>query len=243
MGAINLYVEHHGCRVVVIAHDGELEAEFAAAKEKLFGQSIQIHPAVDDAFDAFVAQFGRSETEQFFIGHKEKLLSIFQASKAESLRILKHVIEDLSRLHQAISPEHLKNPAAMNELVDLFSALDIEIRSGRLFEIDLIDRGKALRKQAVLSATRKPSLEEIPALIVQSKNRYSTIELGSNLLDDTRVTQMLIKGNFESGPIQLSLNNSRYFMQPSEAPVWRIFFDFDRLHDAVIKEAIKRLNC
>jgi hypothetical protein len=36
LGIINLYVEHHGCRVIVIAHDQKLAKYFSEAKEKLF---------------------------------------------------------------------------------------------------------------------------------------------------------------------------------------------------------------
>ena len=44
LGAINLYVEHNGCQVVVIAHDKKLKEKFADMKEKLFGQTIVIDP-------------------------------------------------------------------------------------------------------------------------------------------------------------------------------------------------------
>ncbi|EPF6108308.1 KAP family NTPase [Enterobacter cloacae] len=35
LGAINKYTEHHKCRVIVIAHDSEVESEFITTKEKI----------------------------------------------------------------------------------------------------------------------------------------------------------------------------------------------------------------
>jgi hypothetical protein len=41
LGIVNSFVEHQGCRVVVIAHDEKLSDYFAESKEKIFGQTIK----------------------------------------------------------------------------------------------------------------------------------------------------------------------------------------------------------
>ncbi|HBL8879756.1 TPA: hypothetical protein LTW56_004562, partial [Enterobacter cloacae] len=43
-GAINKYVEHHGCKVIVIAHDDKLNKRLIDKKEKIFGQVIKVSP-------------------------------------------------------------------------------------------------------------------------------------------------------------------------------------------------------
>ncbi|WP_234016116.1 P-loop NTPase fold protein, partial [Cronobacter dublinensis] len=41
LGVINKYVEHHGCKVIAIAHDDEIEGAFDKAKEKVIGQTLR----------------------------------------------------------------------------------------------------------------------------------------------------------------------------------------------------------
>lgn len=47
-GAINKYVEHHGCKVIVIAHDDKLNDELTDKKEKIFGQVIKVTPDIEE---------------------------------------------------------------------------------------------------------------------------------------------------------------------------------------------------
>jgi hypothetical protein len=54
LGIINHYVEHHRCRVVVIAHDEKLVQGIKEAKEKIFGQTIRIEPDLESAYQAFL---------------------------------------------------------------------------------------------------------------------------------------------------------------------------------------------
>lgn len=60
LGAINRYVEHHGCRVLVLAHDEKIaDEQFNKVKEKIFGHTIKVVAEVDAAFDHF-ANFGNA---------------------------------------------------------------------------------------------------------------------------------------------------------------------------------------
>ncbi|ECH0540421.1 hypothetical protein FPD08_23315, partial [Salmonella enterica] len=55
-GAINKYVEHHGCKVIVIAHDDKLNDELTDKKEKIFGQVIKVTPDIEGAFNQFISK-------------------------------------------------------------------------------------------------------------------------------------------------------------------------------------------
>jgi hypothetical protein len=54
-----------------------------------------------------------------------------------SLRVLRHVIFDLARLHQSLKPEHIQNSKAMQEIIGLFVSCGIEVRLGRIKSSDL----------------------------------------------------------------------------------------------------------
>ncbi len=62
LGVINTYVEHHNCRVVVIAHDEKISNEFNTVKEKIFGQTVQIEPQIRDAFEKFCSRISGKKT-------------------------------------------------------------------------------------------------------------------------------------------------------------------------------------
>lgn len=140
LGIINLYVEHHGCCVVVIAHDQRLAEGFSEAKEKIFGQTIRVEPQVLAAFDDFHSALPAGSEKDFVATQRDNMIGVFSESGVQSLRILRHVIEDLSRLIGTLSKEHLANDQAMVELVRLFCAFDIEWRAGRLEPEDLSQR-------------------------------------------------------------------------------------------------------
>ncbi len=67
LGAINQYVEHHGCRVVVIAHDGELSNELKHQKEKIFGQVLSAIPQTNLAYPRFLKEIGREDEQKFLL--------------------------------------------------------------------------------------------------------------------------------------------------------------------------------
>ncbi|MBO1928550.1 hypothetical protein J4731_00355 [Providencia rettgeri] len=53
MGVINNYIEHAGCKVIVIAHDGEIPTEFENIKEKVIGQTIKVKSDIHGALNTF----------------------------------------------------------------------------------------------------------------------------------------------------------------------------------------------
>ena len=233
LGVINQYVEHFGCRVVVIAHDEKLTIDFLEAKEKVFGQTIFAEPQIDAAFTSFCESVRSKARTDFLLKHKQQILSIFEQSGATSLRILKHVMEDITRLFDTLSTKHLGKIDAGSELLLLFCALDIETREG-LTESDLRDRKRTEVMYRVGSP--KGSTPETPRL-VKSNQKYPNVDLNSELLADDVLVNVLIKGVYDSGEIGASLDRSIYFTPPSELPVWRVVMSFDELDDGIVQAA------
>lgn len=242
LGVINLYVEHHGCRVVVIAHDEKLTSEFVDAKEKLFGQTIRVEPQIDSAFKKFVAEFVKEQNFKFFENHMAEIIETFNCSGIGSLRILRHVIEDLARLQNVLSGNYLQNDDAMVELVRLFSALAIEVRRGRIGQEELRERAHVRIAYEVkkLNGKSKNIEPEKPRFVVAAE-QYPSINFGSTLLTDEALIQMLIHGRFDQDLIRCSLDNSAYFIKPKEAQPWMVFMQFGELEDEVAETAMRQL--
>jgi hypothetical protein len=239
LGLINHYVEHHKCRVIVIAHDAKIVSEFTETKEKVFGQTIVVQPDIEAAFQGFIDEFkGKSDSNQRR-EIKREILTIFRESTADSLRVLRHVVEDVERLLSALDAVHLDNHAAMVELVRLFSSLAIEVRLGRL------DRGSILHRQNVIQAhkygiagTKQDSQPEI----VSAAARYVSVDLGSSIMQDRVLEETIFDGRFIANNIQESVNSSIFFTKKAEMSPWRIVGSFDVLSDDVVDVALQSMK-
>ena len=54
--------------------------------------------------------------------------------------MLRHVVRDLDRLFEYLEDHHRENDRAMNELIGIFCARSIAIRTGQIDEEDLRDK-------------------------------------------------------------------------------------------------------
>ena len=140
LGAINSYVEHLDFRVVLIAHDEHLAGKFLQFKEKVIGQTLRVVPNTDAALARFMREIESGPARQFISSHERRIKEIFTLSSVGSLRILRHVVQDLARLFSCLDERHLKNSEAMLDLVATFVAFAVEVRFGRLSKSDLTKR-------------------------------------------------------------------------------------------------------
>ncbi len=244
LGAINFYIEQRGFRVVVIAHDEQLADSFIKMKEKTFGQTIRVEPHIDDAFESFVSPDLASSARGFLLLYRPEIIETFKQSEVMSLRILRHVIEDLVRLSECLNAEHLCNSNAMSELVRFYSALNIEVREGRLNADTLRDRNGVATHHMVRALSRGggegDEVSEPPLLA--ANNRYPSVDLEGRILSDDVLIATLIEGRYPPEKIQECLNNSVHFLKPAEAPPWRVVINFDELDDDTVESGKARMR-
>ncbi|WP_417239144.1 hypothetical protein [Celeribacter halophilus] len=243
LGTINFYVEHMGFRVVVIAHDDErfVGEDFRTVKEKTFGQTILVEPQIECAFEHFLADINLNKAREFVAGHKTQIKDIFLQSSVKSLRILRYLVEDLSRLHSTLNERHLKNTEAMRELVQAFTALGIEVRSGRLKEQDIRTRQDLHMRYIIRAHSKAENQTEKPPFVV-AKETYPNIELESGMLNDDVLVATLIDGRYPIEGIQESIDNSPHFLVPEEVQPWKVVIHFDELDDKTVEAARERME-
>lgn len=241
LGAINSYVEHLNFRVVVVAHDEKITKGFLQMKEKTFGQTILVEPQVEKAIDRFISDISDANAKIFVTTHLAQIKDVFVQSRAKSLRVLRHVVEDLTRLQSTLRTNHQENTGAMVELVQTFVALAIEVRSGLLSEKDLRNRrGSRMGHLFRTSGKGKDKLETPP--IVSLNEKYPTIDLEAGMLNDDVLVAMLVAGRYPKKEIQDSIDNSSYFLVPGEVPPWKVVIHFDELDDETVEDARKRME-
>ncbi len=241
LGIVHTYLEQYKFRVIVIAHDEKLIDEFDSLKEKTFGQTIKVKPQIDEAFDSFLSKLGDSKSADFINEHRDLVLRVFRQSEASSLRVLRHLITDIARLHSCMAEHHLAKPEAMTELIELFTALNIEVRTGNLQARDLQDRAHAsMLYEMKRHGINKDEVEKDPFLV--SSDKYSSGSLESQILSDSMLAATLMHGHYDADEIRAAINNSPFFLKPDKAPPWKTVIQFDVLDDGIVEAARERLE-
>lgn len=240
LGIINLCIEHHRCRVIVIAHDGKLTEDFNNAKEKIFGQTLRVEPQLELAFAEFLSLLPTKAREDVW-NYQNELLAVFRESGIRSLRILRHAIEDVARLQSVLTPSHRSHHTAMLELIRLFCALDIECRANKWTADDLRNRAEKVYGFEIRMSKEAGNNDSRPPKLFTANKKYSLVSLTSTLLQDDALIQTLIEGRFDAKIIQQSLDNSSYFLKPTSSP-WQLVGYFDNLEDEVVQAAIERMD-
>ncbi len=240
LGIINRYVEHHGCRVIVIAHDEKLVDEFKESKEKVFGQTLRVKPEVEAAFARFSEEFSKARGTKFLADLNKDVLAVFEQSGAKSLRVLRHVVEDTGRLIFSLEDRHREHREAMTEVIRLFAATALEVRLNRLQPGDLVNRERAIYSYGYVAPGQDPATRVTPA-IVAANDRYSLVNLQSTVLHDHVLQDMLFSGRYDAASIRASIDQSRYFLPDTSEP-WQRVIGFGYQEDEVVEEALRQMN-
>lgn len=240
LGVFNNYIEHHKCKVIVIAHDEKIKDELKHIKEKVFGLTIEITPQTSKAFDSFTSKITNSATKSLIQDLKSSILNIFDQSGTYSLRILKHSIEDLSRLLDTLSDEHRNNQEAILYLTCFFLAISLEVKAGNLIESDLIERNKTITMSQY--QVGKKNSTEVASAIFKANSRYPSLYFGNTILKDKTLIDLTIKGIYIPTEIHSSLNETLFFTKPDDLPSWLAFIKFDEISDIESKAAAEKLK-
>lgn len=237
LGAINHYVEHSGFRVVVICHDERVAEGLTELKEKTFGHTVQATPQTTAALNVFLTDVPDETARTLVAGKRSLIEEIWAQSEQSSLRILKHVINDIVRLSGTFNPRHLANQDAIDHVLRFFCALDIETRAGNLNR-DLLTK----RMERHVSEIKKHNAPEEEKPFRAIISRYATSDLTGNILSDEIVEATLVEGRFDADLIAAWLDQTPYFIKVSDAAPWLIVMKFDELDDDILNEGIARMQ-
>ena len=247
LGAINKYVEHHGCRVIVICNDKN--TSLALSKEKLFGMTLKVSPNIEEAFDSFTQQKKYKVIKEKF---KNLILDIFRASEIKSLRILKHTINDCLLLYSVLEEKHKNNTSCLIELFSIFIAITYEVRSGKVVEADLKNRTDMLNQaffarskyhfQKIANRKTEQKIEEDIIKIDEISKKYISIPFQSKIISDNDLIEAVFNGNFRKESIKESINSTAYFTKEEDTPNWVKVYQFYELNDKSLEESVNGLK-
>ena len=241
MGVINVYLEHHGFRVIVIANDGKIKDDLTLQKEKLFGQSIKVNPELYEAYAHFSKRLSCPDQRKFISIHRDLICTIFQESQEQSLRILNHVIEDIGRLFDALDVNLHKYKDPLKRLVAAHCVLNVHIRAGTIGEVDLLNRYEYWFSYSQNLRNQRSSDIEKPE-IVKIREMHQSVEFMFPALEDSILVDMLIKGKYSQEEIREALRRNAAFQDIESTPAWKIVWTFFSRSDEDLKRAIDKMN-
>jgi hypothetical protein len=232
LGYINQFVEQEGRKVVIIANEAEIEKkesekkepDYRTVREKVIGQSFNLRADVLPALNAFVKGMTDESARKYVEANKSALLSVFQQSGSENLRVLKQVLLTWDRVFPAINAELREKPDAMLVVFKLFVALCAEVRLGRLSAGDL--KG---RINNIVAGSMAKGKGGSPTGLSAASERYPELHLHDSVLTDDVLVHALCEGRVDANEINASLRQSQYFLTPAEEPAWRkVWYGMER---------------
>lgn len=222
-GYINHFVEHAGCRVVLVANEDELEKSdgYRIKREKLVGQTLEAKSAAEGALSAFLDDVQDVGTRTYLSSVHQQIIEIYKQGEINNLRVLRQTVWDFSRFYGAIEEVRRQHPKAMTFVLRLFFALSFEVKLGRLQASDLRSR----RDHWLAAAVAKDKNSSVK----NSFDRYGALDLTDTTLSDELLIQILIKGVLDSALIKRDLDASSWFLEPKNEPSWRtLWLRFER---------------
>lgn len=241
LGVINQYVEHHQCRVIILAHDKKIHDDFLKSKEKIIGHTIKVTPQIDEAGDVF---FSSNYKINNFKKIKPVILDSFTKTGCQSLRVLKYVINDCERLLNCLEPKHIKNIDAMQSLFITFCIINSEYRIGNLTYNDIEgihENYNEISFRLNDDEFKEENLNEHQKRMVTFLRKYNEFEIISSLIDYQLLSKIMETGDFPKNKIISSINTSNYFINKQKTPAWLTIISFDRVDDDIINDAINEL--
>ena len=246
LGMINHYVEHHGCRVVVIAHEGMLDPKTASAREKIFGLSLVVKPEIEQCFDAILEDL----QSEYLPNLLSRLIDVFRLSGVDSLRVARQMTHDVHRLLAQLTPEHLNNNEALLDVVTHFAIWAVEVHSGRFDRrlLKLYDDPVTMWRMRERKSRRGDETTPEEAadldLIEKVSSRYwqlvSNLTLGA--LGKNTLVEMLFDGDFNIEAIHRELDMSPLYVTAADLPSWQVLFYWRQYSNDEVNNAAECLS-
>ncbi len=236
LGYINALVEHDGKKVILIANEMAIQDErYATIREKLVGKSLAVQSVFEEALDAFIHLLRDQGARQFVSGRRELIRTIYLQSGLNNLRMLQQSLWEFERVYLVLEEHHRQNPAAMDAALALTLVYGFELRAGRLKAEDLQER---FARRAALMSPHSGA----PSPMAQATERYSSVDLFDRVLDDGTLYAVMVQGLVDQDQVRRSFQQSLHLRPPREFPEWTIVWEYLRVPDEVVANALASME-
>jgi hypothetical protein len=238
LGYINEFVEHDGCKVLIVANEAEIPSydDYKKRREKVVGKVLEVQSALDEALKFFIESTASGDVRKLFETRAPDITQIYKQSKLGNLRILQQTMWDFERVFEALTKEQRASPDGIASLLQLFFALSFELKSGRISASDLASR---MHK---LIAYRVDKVKKNKTPLVDSSQRYPDVNLDDTMLPDETLDDILVKGLIDSVTIQAHLNKDPRFAPIGSEQAWRIVWHRHNYTDEEVMKAATKME-
>jgi len=237
LGYINEFVEHDGCKVVIVANIGEIaendRKEFNRRREKIIGKVLEVRSAFGAAYSWFCSKIDDERTKVFLLEEAAEVATLYDQSGLQNLRILQQTMWDFERVYECLEDRHRSRRPGLVTLLRLFFSLSFEVKAGRLTAEDLENRIHGVMVGEINDQT--------PSRIRVANDRYASLELYEPILNDDVLRDLLIAGIVDPESIRSSLDQTAWFSNGAE-PAWRVVWGAYERPDVEVEVAVQEME-
>jgi hypothetical protein len=243
-GYINNFVEHFGCKVILLADEEKIEAKYNSNqnttnitykdfKEKLIGQTFEIKSENTVAVGTFIEECKKINNHLDLADCKDLINDIFNASQKENLRVLRQALLDFYRLTSFID-DRFANHGRYNEfiknLLAYFLIVYLEFKTGN----EQINEFQNTL-HSVLSNNKEDSTGKI------AEKKYNPILKKAGIYNSLYVFSIdelicyIKKGYISKQQLNTLLESNTFFLT-DKAQNWEKLWRWKTLDDKLFKE-------
>lgn len=244
-GHLNGFVEHQGKRVIVLANEEELQskhADYAKYKEKTVGRTLRLHADVASAFPAFLAEITDPATKSTLEQNQARILEVFSASTFENLRLLRHAMLEFVQLYAALDEDMRARSTAVSDLIATYFALHMEYGKGALSRADLEERGGW---RMVMGRGAKSEKEAQKSTIEMASEKYARVApeiYFGQALPRKLAIDLIVDGHAEAAAIRSALKSSNGFADLQNETPWRTLWWWRQRSEDQCNMALRRVE-
>ncbi|HHQ6055373.1 hypothetical protein ACMGDF_05465 [Morganella morganii] len=242
-GIISNYIENHGCRVIILMNDNKKEDdnEYKNLSEKTIGRVIKVIPKYSESYDCFISYSKNKEVLSLI---KPQIISIFEKSNCNSLRILKRIIFEIDTICSCIEFE--KNNNIISEIYEglcVFTILSIAAKHGDINQKNIKERKSTLYYKLKKHNTNNKDENVINDLAVYEKvyeAHADNIEISTTILNDEVLNDIIFNGKYNRSLIIKSIDHYQYINKNNKEIPWKTIYKFMQYSDSNIRDAIDK---
>ena len=220
LGFVNSFIEHEDRRIVLIANEAELpdQETYRRVREKVIGMTFVLAEETDAALTYFIDGIDDPATREFLRNTTAHIRTIFDQSKTQNLRLLDQSLRAWERLYKVVDPELKKKKSGIDVAFNLFLALSLEVRAGRIIRSDLIGR---INNIVAGMMKRRADADQSSTPMSEAQDRYGRLQLHDDILTDEVLIDVLCDGKIDETVINAALAVNQHFVEPGAEPAWR----------------------
>lgn len=217
LGYINAFVEHDGCKVLVVASESDIpedqREDYLLKKEKTIGKTISLIPSVGEVIDFFCDTIKNNLAKESILKNKKDILKIINDSGSVNFRSVRAIFGDFERLVVNFESYLNKSTVAIKKLLTSMLALGIEHRRGNISSEEI----ENIPTNSFTYSLTKSSPGKIDIII----GKYSTVDWFDPILPYDSIAKVFSVGVMDIDNIATHLSQHPLLSVDKYSYFWR----------------------